>query len=67
MVWVVIVLLTGVNPPNVDILTKHRFDNKDTCKEYIYKNYKELNLKSNKDYKHHESTPNLFYCASLKR
>ena len=67
MVWVIIVLLTGINPPNVDIMTQHNFNTKKLCQEYIYKNYKELNLKSNKDHKHHESTPNLFYCASLKR
>ena len=67
MSWVIIVLLTGVNPPIVDIMTKLRFDDKHVCQKYIYKNYARLNKQVNKDHKLHETTPNLFYCASLRR
>ena len=66
MSWVIIVLLTGINPPNVDIMIKPKFGDKITCQKYIYKNYKKLNRKVNKNHNLHESTPNLFYCASIK-
>ena len=64
MKWFIIVLLT-VNPNvSADIITKLKFDTEESCREYVVKNYDDLNKSVNKDYDQHHSTPNLYHCVN---
>ena len=67
MIWLIIVVLTQSDPQLVEIMTQRKFRDRKTCSQYVYKNYDTLNEKVNKNFGQHKSTPNLFYCASLKR
>ncbi len=45
MKWFIIVLLT-VNPNvSADVITKPKFETEESCREYVVKNYDELNHK----------------------
>ena len=42
------------------------FDTEKVCREYVVKNYDDLNNRVNKDHGQHHSTPNLFHCINNK-
>ena len=67
MLWLIIVVLTQIDPQQVDIKTELKFTDRDSCYQFVYQNYDRLNGEVNKEYDQHKSTPNLFYCASVKR
>ena len=47
MKWFIIVLLT-VNPNvSADVITKPKFETEESCREYVVKNYDELNKRVN--------------------
>ena len=64
MKWFIIVLLT-VNPNvSADVITKPKFETEELCREYVVKNYDDLNKRVNKDHDQHHSTPNLYHCVN---
>ena len=64
MKWFIIVLLTTNPNVSADIITKPKFDTKELCREYVVKNYDDLNKSVNKDYDQHHSTTNLYHCVN---
>tara|TARA_E500000331_G_scaffold346295_1_gene385005 strand:+ start:40 stop:249 length:210 start_codon:yes stop_codon:yes gene_type:complete len=66
MKWFIIVLLTANPNVSADVITNPKFDTKELCREYVVKNYDELNKRVNEDYSQHQSTPNLFHCVNHK-
>ena len=66
MKWFIIVSLTTNPVVSADIITKPKFDTKELCREYVVKNYDELNKRVNEDHGQHQSTPNLFHCVNHK-
>ena len=63
MKWFIVVLLTA--NPNVpaDIIKKPTFILEKECREYVVKNYDDLNKRVNENHDQHQSTPNLFHCV----
>ena len=66
MKWFIIVLLTANPNVSADVITNPKFDTKELCREYVVKNYDELNKRINEDYSQPQSTPNLFHCVNHK-
>ncbi len=64
MKWFIIVVLTINSDIPRDVINKPKFDTKELCREYVVKNYNELNRRMNKEHGQHHSTPNLFYCVN---
>lgn len=63
MKWFIIVLLTA--NPNIpaDVFKKPSFTTEAECREYVVKNYDDLNKRANKNHDQHKTTPNLFHCV----
>ena len=66
MKWFIIVSLTTNPVVSADIITKPKFDTIELCREFVIKNYDELNERVNKKNDQHKSTPNLFHCINDK-
>tara|TARA_B100001175_G_scaffold139380_1_gene118362 strand:+ start:304 stop:513 length:210 start_codon:yes stop_codon:yes gene_type:complete len=66
MKWFIIAILTANPSVPSDIISKPTFDTRELCREYVVKNYDELNERVNKKNDQHKSTPNLFHCVNDK-
>ena len=64
MKWFIIVLLTANPNVSADVITKPKFETEESCREYVVKNYNDLNKRVNKDHDQHQSTPNLYHCVN---